>query len=116
MLLLALGVAAGCGGNGKERLASSALTATAPRPGPATSGPAPTKKYPTKLTRAYVTGCVKTGGSNAVCTCSLRRLAQTMSVAQFTTVAHALQVNRTPPKALEKKVRDTTASCATGAR
>jgi len=117
LLLLALvTIVAGCGG-GKRH--SADLTATGPTPvattGASTSQATPKNvryPYPRILRRSFIVSCVKNGGTTAACACTLHRLQERMPLAQFLQYGRALQAKRTPPAALQRRVRSTAVQCA----
>jgi hypothetical protein len=107
-------VAAGCGGGSKSSVATTTVTKTLT----ATTGATDTTDvtvtthgrfhYPAQVTENYMRSCMKSKVTKAYCACTLDKLSNTVSTADFARIG--LSGGRIPPR-VRKLIRAAAVAC-----
>ena len=100
-------VAAGCGGGGsKSTVATTTVTKTAAEFTVTTHG---RYRYPASVTDNYMRSCMKNNVTQAYCACTLDKLSNTVSTADFARIG--LSGGRIPPR-IRKLITQAAVACA----
>jgi hypothetical protein len=108
-------VAAGCGGGGsKSAVATTTVTKTlTTNPTGTAAGVTVTTHgrfhYPATVTENYMRSCMKSNVTQAYCACTLDKLSNTVSTADFARIG--LSGGRIPPR-IRKLIRQAAVACA----
>ena len=113
--IVVLLVAAGCGGGSKSSVGTTTVTKT-----PTTTNPTGTAagvtvtthgrfKYPPAVTENYMRSCMKSNVTQAYCACTLDKLSNTVSTADFARIG--LSGGRIPSR-MRALIRDAAVACA----
>jgi hypothetical protein len=112
---IVLVVAAGCGGGSKSTVATTTVTKTVTTAGTTeTAGDFSVTthgrfQYPAAVTDNYMRSCMKSNVTQAYCACTLDKLSNTVSTADFARIG--LSGGRIPPR-VRKLIQQAAAACA----
>ncbi len=108
--------AAGCGGGGsKSSVATTTVTKTLTTTNPTGTAASVTVtthgrfKYPAAVTENYMRSCMKSNVTQAYCACTLDKLSNTVSTADFARIG--LSGGRIPPR-IRRLIRRAAVACA----
>ena len=108
-------VAAGCGGGGKSTVATKTVTRTLTSRGTTETAAGFTVtthgrfRYPTAVTDNYMRSCMKNKVTQAYCACTLDKLSNTVSTADFARIG--LSGGRIPTR-IRKLIQQAAVACA----
>jgi len=101
-LLIALVVAAGCGGGTHTVTATPAVTAAPAVTTPTAAQPkGKEREYPAEVKRDLIVGCMH-GGTESQCKCVLKKLEAHYTLAQLRAIEQGMKANVAPPAGFTK--------------
>jgi len=108
-------VAAGCGGGSKSSVGTTTVTKTLTTTNPTGTAAGVTVtthgrfKYPAAVTENYMRSCMKSNVTQAYCACTLDKLSNTVSTADFARIG--LSGGQIPSR-MRALIRDAAVACA----